>query len=251
MKRAFCAGVFMFIGGGFLSHAFAMQEGDGADLPHKKGSLSHEGRGLRPIRIPVGKRMGGLSDFTNAYFGDNLNCRKVLAREPDIFCYEVLADGDSPVEKKRSFRKAFVTRSPRLIDIQDCKGNTPLHLMVIARRPAGVKVLIDAGADLNLKNKICKAPLHTAVELGCYQSVHFLVQAVGVDINVRDGFGRTALYLAVQWSQAEILKALIEAGANERLADSSNNTPFSIAVLKNEDSILNILCPEREEILSR
>lgn len=51
-----------------------------------------------------------------------------------------------------------------VIDIQDEKGNTPLHHAVNGGSVECIKLLIEKGCKTNIFNKAGMAPLHVAVD---------------------------------------------------------------------------------------
>ena len=86
-----------------------------------------------------------------------------------------------------------------------------------------VKVLVEAGADVNSENEADFTALHAAAFRGLNEVVEYLV-AQGADINARDFRGRTAFRIAEGAKQSfqfqafpETAEALRQLGANTRL----------------------------------
>lgn len=63
----------------------------------------------------------------------------------------------------------------------------------------------------------------------------------GVDLETRDGQGRTALLLATRANAVEAAKLLIAAGADVNAKDSINDTPFLYAGAEGRDEILTAI----------
>jgi hypothetical protein len=121
-----------------------------------------------------------------------------------------------------------------------------------------VQILVDAGADLNVKNFNGK----TALMLTCNNNnnyvsaestVKILIDA-GAEINIADKYGYTALILAVQtkcvsskknYSESNIIKMLIDAGAQIDHKCHSGLTALNFACNNNNhistDKTINIL----------
>lgn len=71
-------------------------------------------------------------------------------------------------------------------------GNTPLILASNRCNPEVVKILINAGADVNLHNNTGDTALMSAAVKSCGKVAHLLVKA-GADINAKNEDGVTAL----------------------------------------------------------
>jgi ankyrin repeat protein len=74
-----------------------------------------------------------------------------------------------------------------------------------------MKLLIAAGADVNMSERDGRTPLMRAVETGYKIGVEILLEAKGVDIKVPDVNGETALSLAKHEEHEEIVKLLYAA----------------------------------------
>jgi len=72
----------------------------------------------------------------------------------------------------------------------------------------------DAGArDINKKDSIGNSILHWAVQ--CNQSSDLILSLIesGIDINIKNSFGTTPLYIAACYGHLDIVKILLESGA--------------------------------------
>jgi ankyrin repeat protein len=105
--------------------------------------------------------------------------------------------------------------------VDDYKGLAPIHYIVSSRgtypkdQEKAIKLLISYGADINLKTKDGKTPLHEAIQYAGYlKTVEFLVQN-GADVNAKDAEGKTPLKLAVEHNETEIAEFLRQHGAKE------------------------------------
>lgn len=77
-----------------------------------------------------------------------------------------------------------------------------------------VKVLLDAGADVNAKNNAGWTPLMYATQHAGSEVVKVLLDA-GADVNAKNNDGWTPFLGAVQWSNdSEMVKFLLDAGAD-------------------------------------
>ncbi|MDR1303215.1 MAG: ankyrin repeat domain-containing protein [Puniceicoccales bacterium] len=94
------------------------------------------------------------------------------------------------------------------------KGYTALHLAAGKGHVEVVKLLLDAGADVNALDEEDCAALHLAAMKGHAEVVRALLRAPGADANATDAYGRTALHLAAEKGCREVVRVLLRAGIN-------------------------------------
>jgi ankyrin repeat protein len=82
---------------------------------------------------------------------------------------------------------------------------------------------IDTALDL-------RPPLHQAVKLGEEERVRTLLESKNTEIDRRDGFNETPLYIAVQTGKINIVQLLIDAGANLNATNRLEDTALHKAV---------------------
>jgi hypothetical protein len=90
-------------------------------------------------------------------------------------------------------------------------------LLAAARKGdvATIKALLDAGTDVNSKNRYGATALSYAADKGNIEVIRLLLDR-GADVNVKDSFyGSTPLSWAVSKGYTEVVKALIEKGAKD------------------------------------
>ena len=95
-----------------------------------------------------------------------------------------------------------------------------------------IKILIDAGADINLQDSDANTALMLIMKKYDYDSIKYLIEA-GANINLQNRKGKTALMLILEQcnqepSQGDIIKEivyeLINSGADINLRDINGNT---------------------------
>lgn len=100
------------------------------------------------------------------------------------------------------------------IDAVDENGRTALHLATYEDHTKVAEALIEAGANPNHRTNYDSTPLISAAGRSSTEIVRMLIEA-GADINIHHKTcQRSALYWAVTKNQTETAKLLIEAGAD-------------------------------------
>eukprot|EP00042_Codosiga_hollandica_P035345 m.261520 g.261520 ORF g.261520 m.261520 type:complete len:387 (+) comp54610_c0_seq11:92-1252(+) len=100
---------------------------------------------------------------------------------------------------------------------------TPLYLAAAEGHLVLVRLLIQAGANVNLSNPNGLTPLHEAAWRGDSEIARELL-AAGASPLTMSQFGTTPLHDAVLGNHMEIIALLIKHGANVNAADSCGNT---------------------------
>lgn len=138
------------------------------------------------------------------------------------------------------------------VNVKNNYDATPLHLAVESENVDVCKLLINAYADINAENKYKDTPLIHAVYYENEVITKLLLDA-GVDPNDSKKFDRTSmvvsennqyftpLHLAATGTNSNILKLLINAGANLNAQDYYGNTPLHKAVEAKNFELLKIL----------
>ena len=94
-------------------------------------------------------------------------------------------------------------------NLQNSEGYTALH---VAPSSLTLKLLVDTGIDLDITDNLGQTALHCNVIDGEAESVRYLLQA-NCRTDIQDMAGRTPLFIAVQKSQLCIIKMLVLSGA--------------------------------------
>ncbi len=104
-----------------------------------------------------------------------------------------------------------------------------------------IRRLISTGGDVNVKNIYSATLLYMATQNNLPEIVKLLLE-LDANVNTRKTNGVTPLWKAAQAGNAEILKLLLDAGADTNVARMKDNaTPLSIASSNGHTKIIELL----------
>ncbi|OAQ59397.1 ankyrin 2,3/unc44 [Pochonia chlamydosporia 170] len=237
---------------------------------------------------PRGLRRRGLGQDIGVHAGHtSMNCLPQSVQDHEgraPIHWAVLAGNLEAVEKLIDDR-----------EIKDDGGNAALHLAALEGRRRIANVLVGAGADVKAKNRSGQTPLHSvtlrlarqnalrtrtvttecgdaivegsvdilavfralsdklllpwSTEDECNELVKLLIEA-GADVAAEDTFKMTALQLAVYGGRIEPVKALVHAGAGVRGGLVCAMPPVQIAAMAGAADIVKFLISRGADINS-
>lgn len=119
---------------------------------------------------------------------------------------------------------------------------TDLEFSTVHGRTGIMKLLIEAGADVNAKSStgLETAPLGSAICGGHTDAVQLLID-YGADLEIKDLLGKTCLFHAIEFGYWEILQVLLNSGAKVNVSDQWGITPLMYAVMYNNSEFVKIL----------
>jgi len=152
-------------------------------------------------------------------------------------------DGQSPLWHAANYGHVGAARllvPASDIEAADVHGRTPLHAACAASRDKAADLLLDVGADAGAADENGRTCLHVAGAAGDAALVikmiaktleHRGAQGAEALLEREDRYGRTALWEAAKVGAADVVEALLDAGATKDTPAFSGRTPAEIADL--------------------
>ncbi|XP_019853663.1 PREDICTED: NF-kappa-B inhibitor cactus-like isoform X2 [Amphimedon queenslandica] len=138
----------------------------------------------------------------------------------------------------------LITGVSMSLDIANNLRQTPLHLAVITAQPMLVNLLVQAGASVNCPDRKGNTCVHLAAQRKNVGILQILSQAENhsPDYNARNFGGLTPVHVATKEGSIDVLKFLLQMGANRNMADScSGRTALHYAVEAQNFQVCNFL----------
>jgi len=130
------------------------------------------------------------------------------------------------------------------VNTRDSDSITPLHLALEQCRAEIIKLLLSRDANVDAKGKDGGTYIHIAAERGYLQIVeHLLKRGAYVNSAYTSTYqeGYTPLCLAVKEGQEDVVKLLLECGANVDAQVEDGKTVLQLAIEKGNEKVVNLL----------
>jgi uncharacterized protein len=129
------------------------------------------------------------------------------------------------------------------LDMRDDQGQTALCRASGHGVTPVVRLLLERGADPSIADSHGNTPLIEASERGYLETVRCLLDhpSAAATINVREGQGGTALWRACLFGHPDVVRVLLEKGADPTIPSSGGWTPMATARRQNQQACVEAL----------
>jgi len=179
----------------------------------------------------------GVSALMHAYYRGRRDIAEVILNsrtELDIF--EAAASGRADTVSE------ILERDQTQAQAWSADGFTALHFAAFFNQPMVARELVRRGAEVATvsMNPIEVTPLHSAAAAHATEIVRMLVESEA-PVNAKQHGGWTALHAAADNGDLEMIKILLQNGADRLAQNDDGKTPAQIAQLKGRDQALQLL----------
>ncbi len=210
----------------------------------KQGNQGEVNRLLRAAPNLIHEKENGFSPVLIAVYHGHPELAGFLAeRKIMLDIFEAAATG------RRAQIVRILAHDPERVNTHSSDGFQPLGLACFFGHLDVAEYLIGAGARINSpsENPMNVTPLHSAAA-GGHASIVQLLLDHGADPNVRDQGGFTPLHAAAQNGDVESIHALLINGADAEAKTTEGKTPLDYARKSNKPEAVDLL---REGITKR
>ena len=126
------------------------------------------------------------------------------------------------------------------VDVRDTMRQAPLHRASRGGKLEAGQILLDHGADIHARMYDESTPLHVAASRGCVDFARMLLER-GAEINPRDHVSNTPLHDATSTGKPQVVRLLLEYGADVNTRNQEGETPSEFASRIKQRGVLELL----------
>jgi len=192
----------------------------------KQGDMADVERRLKQDPVLIHARENGLSPILVAAYHHEPQIASFLAdKTVAITIFEAAATG------KINNVIRLLARDPNLVNAYSEDGFHPLGLACFFGHFDVAEYLVRAGASINSRshNRLKAAPIQSATARGHRKIVKMLLD-YGADPNIREQGGYTPLHAAAQNGDEDMIRVLLFGGADLTIASNNGKTAIDLAI---------------------
>jgi ankyrin repeat protein len=134
----------------------------------------------------------------------------------------------------------LLAHAPGTSTLTDTEGRTALHYGAQHSHPMVVRLLVEAGAEVDARDNQLHTPCHWGSYAGDPVTVGILLYS-GADVNATDDGTMTPLHWAALKNHFSVVQRLVQFGADFRAVDAEGATPRDSAISKANLAVADFL----------
>ncbi|CAI2725015.1 unnamed protein product [Schistosoma spindalis] len=162
----------------------------------------------------------------------------MLALEGQLDMADLLLHCPAPGASSRPGSSRLIGANPVL---SDDEGRFPLHVVTWLGNVNFVRILLQAGTPVDIRDREGRTPLQLAAWQGHAEICHILLNEGNARVDAVCSQGATALCIAAQEGHLDVCKVLLHANANPSQTDSHGRTPYRVALKAGHLEICKLL----------
>ncbi len=142
------------------------------------------------------------------------------------------------VDSIKHFLQGPIAQGRLDINAKDADDSTAVIFAALTGQTEVLQLLLDAGADPNVKNKFEKTALLTALDTLNYEKTLQLLLRKAANPNIPNKKGETPLHAVALSGNVPLIQAFLKAGANPNLQDIYGMTPLHRALFSRKVELI-------------
>ena len=201
---------------------------------------------------PDAETNDGMTPLQQAIFKRDKDIIKLLLDRPDVRVNHRDNNDQTPLWAASGagdeILEMFLARNDIEVNLQGRFKETPLYHATKWGGPNSIKMLFDAGADLNIGNWKEQTALGWAAAENKEEVIGNLIKYPGIDINKPEETGRSPLSQASVNGHTKVVRLLLAKGAEVESADKEGKTALSLAAAKGHKVVAKVLLKNKANI---